>query len=326
MTPPRLSSLEICAGAGGQALGLERAGFDPVMLIENDENSCKTLKLNRPSWDVLRADVIDFDPEEHPYVYDVDLLAGGLPRVKSAATIQRRESDNERKLLEAAVWLTHSVQPRAVLLENVPDLVTSGRFQNIRSWIVENLADVGYDVQWRVLDAADFGVAQHRRQGFLVAMRDPEFSRFEWPEPSAEPAPTVGEVLEASMSRAGWPGASSWVRRANEPAPAIVGGSPFRGGADLGPTGSKRAWARLGVNGNSIGDAVPGPDFPADALPKLNVRQVAALQSFPDEWRFFGRKTSVYRQVGHASPPLVAEAVGRRIAHALGVKSQAGSS
>ncbi|MFD8386368.1 DNA cytosine methyltransferase [Streptomyces sp. NPDC059679] len=325
MTSPRLSSLEICAGAGGQALGLERAGFDPVMLIENDENSCKTLKLNRPNWEVLRTDVIDFDPEEHPSVYDVDLLAGGLPRVKSAATVQRRETDTERKLLEAAVWLTHSVQPRAVLLENVPDLVTSDKFENIRSWIVENLADVGYDVQWRVLDAADFGVPQHRRQGFLVAMRHPELSRFDWPEPSPEPAPSVGEILEASMARDGWPGASAWAGRANEPAPAIVGGSPFRGGADLGPTGSKRAWARLGVNGNSIGDGVPGPDFPVDALPKLNVRQVAMLQSFPDEWRFFGRKTSVYRQIGHASPPSVAEAVGRRIAHALGVKAQAGS-
>ncbi|OMI39173.1 5-methylcytosine methyltransferase [Streptomyces sparsogenes DSM 40356] len=296
------------------------------MLIETDENSCKTLKLNRPSWEVLRADVIDFDPEEHPSVYDVDLLAGGLPRVKSAATVQRRESDTERKLLEAAVWLTHSVQPRAVLLENVPDLVTSDKFESIRSWIVDNLADVGYEVEWRVLDAADFGVPQHRRQGFLVAMRDPEFSRFEWPVHSTEPPPTVGELLEASMARDGWPGASAWARGASEPAPAIVGGSAFRGGADLGPTGSKRAWARLGVNGNSIGDGVPGPDFPVDAMPKLNVRQVAMLQSFPDEWRFFGRKTSVYRQVGHASPPPVAEAVGHCIARALGVKTQAGSS
>ncbi|MCC3767191.1 DNA cytosine methyltransferase [Streptomyces sp. UNOC14_S4] len=317
MPSGRFTSFEICAGAGGQALGLERAGFDPVLLIDTNDHCCRTLRLNRPRWDVLQADVVEFDPDEYQQVYDVDLLSGGLPRVKSAATIQRPDSDFEWKLLQAGVWMAHSVQPRAVLLENVPELAESAKYAAERQWIEECLGEQGYRCSWQVLDAADFGVPQHRKQGFLVALREPHHSAFRWPEPSGVGTPTVGEALGASMASDGWPGAHAWAAAADKPAPMLIGGSDKRGGADLGPTGQKRAWARLGVNGASIGDGVPGPDAPIDLVPKLNVRQVAVLQAFPDEWLFYGRKTSVYRQIGHASPPPVAEAVGRQIALTL---------
>ncbi|GGR35270.1 DNA cytosine methyltransferase [Streptomyces netropsis] len=317
MPPIRFTSFEICAGAGGQALGLEQAGFDPVLLIDSNAHCCRTLHQNRPHWNVLQADVMDFDPAEHDKVYDVDLLSGGLPRVKSAATIQRADSDTEWKLLQAAVWMAHSVQPRAVLLENVPELVTSEKYASDREWIEECLSDQGYRCSWQVLNSADFGVPQYRKQGFLVALRDPHHSAFRWPEPNGTFAPTVGEALGSSMASRGWPGASAWAAAANKPGPALVGGSDKRGGADLGPTGQKKAWARLGVEGKSIADDVPGPHDPIDLLPMLDVRQAATLQSFPTDWTFHGRKTSVYRQVGHASPPPVAEAVGKRIAQAL---------
>nr|WP_235193013.1 DNA cytosine methyltransferase [Streptomyces viridochromogenes] len=320
MNSLRFSSLEICAGSGGMALGLERAGFDPVLLIEDNEHACKTLHWNRRRWDVMQADVIDFDPVEHQQVYDVDLLSGGLPRVQSAATVQRPESDREWKLLQAAVWLAHAVQPRAILLENVPELVTSEKYSPVRDWIEDNLGDENYLCTWHVLDAADHGVPQHRKQGFLVAMREPNFSKFTWPSPSGAPAPTLGAALEATMASRGWPGAAAWAARADEPAPTLVGGSINRGGADLGPSGQKKAWARLGVEGKSIADEVPGPDDPVDLVPRLTVRQAAILQAFPDSWVFFGKKTSVYRQIGHASPPPVAEAVGRQIALALGTR------
>jgi DNA (cytosine-5)-methyltransferase 1 len=288
------------------------------MLIDNDENSCRTIVQNRSRWDIRCEDVLDFDPAEHKQVYDVDLLSGGLPRVKSMATVKRPGSDVERRLLRAAIWLLSAVRPRALLLENVPDLVSSPAFAADRSWIEEHLEHEGYRASWRVLNAADFGVPQFRKQGFLVAVGGPNFEAFSWPVPSGAAAPTVGEVLGDSMAGGGWPGAGAWRERADRPAPALVGGSANRGGADLGPTGSKRAWAQLGVNGGSLGDDVPGVDFPPDGMPKLNVRQAARIQSIPDCWSFHGRKTSVYRQIGHASPPPVTEAVGRSIALALG--------
>ena len=109
-------------------------------------------------------------------------------------------------------------------------------------------------------------------------------------------------------------------------APPIVGGATGRGGADLGPTRSKDIWARLGVNGNSIADDVPGPDFvmrmsddPRDrsGLPKLTVPQVAVLQGFPEDWTITGGKTARYRQIAQAFPPPLAAALGSKIAQAL---------
>ncbi|MFD9874314.1 DNA cytosine methyltransferase, partial [[Kitasatospora] papulosa] len=91
-----------------------------------------------------------------------------------------------------------------------------------------------------------------------------------------------------------------------------------RGGADLGPTGTKKAWARMGVNGGALADEVPGPDLDiSSALIKLTDAQAALLQGFPPEWRFAGRKTARYRQIGHASPPPVGAALGRAVSAAL---------
>jgi site-specific DNA-cytosine methylase len=219
--------------------------------------------------------------------------------------------------LRATIELVCSVEPKAVLLENVPDLAEGPEFEIDRDWMGVRLEEAGYRTAWKILNAADFGVPQNRRSSFLVALKEPYFSRFSWPEPDGRPAPTVGQVLGPSMASRGWPGAEDWAKGADRIAPALVGGSDRRGGADLGPTGSKKAWAMLGVNGNSVGDEPPGVDFPVDEMPKLTVEQAAQIQSIPEEWTFAGGKTSRYRQIGHAMPPPLAAAVGRAIAAAL---------
>ncbi|GAA3371887.1 hypothetical protein GCM10020367_24530 [Streptomyces sannanensis] len=313
----RLSSLEICAGSGAQALGLERAGFEPILLLDRNPKACATISLNRPHWNVRCSEIGDFDPLQHREALQLDLLSGGLPRIKSAAAGRRADDEEPRKVLEAALRLVNLLRPKAVLLENLADLVASPDFAADRSRIEAELAQAGYHSNWAVLDAADFGVPQHRKSGFLVALLEPFSSGFFWPEPTGTPAPTVGEVLGASMASHGWPGADTWSARADRVAPALVGGSENRGGADLGPTGSKRAWNALGVDGNSLADDPPGAGFPADGHPKLTVRQAAMIQAIPDDWQLAGGKTAEYRQVGHALPPPVAEAVGRAIACAL---------
>ncbi|MFE3577983.1 DNA cytosine methyltransferase [Streptomyces vinaceus] len=316
-TPRRFTSVEICAGAGAQALGLERAGFDPVVLIDSKADACFTIDLNRPAWDVICMDLSHFRPEERPEILGVDLVSGGLPRVKSSATVGRAEDNEERNVLNRAVQLALRIRPKAILLENLPELVEGDNFAEERRWMEAELLSMGYLPRWRVLNAADFGVPQNRNSGFLVALRSEYAAGFVWPEPDHEVPPTVGDVLGPSMARGGWPGAAQWIKEADRIAPALVGGSERRGGADLGPTGSKKAWATLRVNGTSLGDGVPDDTFPEDGSPRLTLDQAALIQAFPEDWRFSGGKTSQYRQIGHAMPPPLAAAVGRAIAAAL---------
>lgn len=311
-----LRSVEVCAGCGAQALGLEQAGFEPVLLIDNKADACFSIAKNRPTWDVVCMDIADFRVYERQEVIGIDLISAGLPRVKPS-TDEKGASSDELGVLRTTVELVLVVRPKAVLLENVPDLVDSPAFERDRSWIAEKLGRSGYQCHWGVLNAADFGVPQNRRSGFLVALQHPYGPRFSWPQPSVHAPPTIGSVLGPTMAAHGWPGVDRWTERANRVAPALVGGSDRRGGADLGPTGSKKAWESLGVNGNSLGDTPPGPDFPVDALPKLTVEQTALVQSIPEDWEFAGGKTSKYRQIGHAMPPPLARAVGEAVAAAL---------
>ncbi|MGI5286169.1 DNA cytosine methyltransferase [Nonomuraea polychroma] len=324
-TRSTLRSLEICAGAGGQALGLERAGFDHVMLIENDHDACNTLRLNRPHWNVIEMDLREFDPQTDPRLQGIDLVAGGVPCTPYSIAGHQRGEHDPRDLLPVALDIVEKLRPGAVMIENVAQLLKSAKFALTRETAEKRLLSLGYYVTWKVVNARDYGVPQHRERSILVALPFADFPLFQWPTPNAQP-PTVGEVLLPSMSSKGWQGAVEWAARANSVAPTIVGGSKIHGGPDLGPDRAKTAWSRLGVNGNSLGNDLPEPDFVLEegkglkgryGLPKLTIEQVALLQGFPPEWNFTGNKTPRYKQVGNAFPPPVAEAVGRAIAACL---------
>ena len=318
-----LTFVDVCSGAGGLALGLERAGFEPRLLLDDDDSSIATLRVNRPQWNVLHTDLLDFDPAEHPVSHDVDLLAAGLPRVKSSATVGRADSDMEERLLEAAVYLVHAIRPRAVLIENVPGLAHADEYQPFRDFARAELAHLGYEFSWFVMNAVEFGVPQSRKQGVLVAVERNRAQPFRPPAPTVQEPTTVGAALGPSMAARGWQDAVRWAAQADQPAPTLVGGSKNRGGADLGPTGAKRKWATMGVNAHSLGDTVPGPEFVYDPelgrdnMVKITVEQAALLQAFPESWEITGLKTARYRQIGHATPPPVAEALGRAFAEAL---------
>jgi DNA (cytosine-5)-methyltransferase 1 len=306
-----LTSVEICAGAGGQALGLERAGFSHSALVEIDADCCNTLKLNRPSWNVVEGDVRTFDGR--PY-RGVDLLAGGVPCPPFSMAGKQLGRDDERDLFPQAVRLIDEIRPKAVLLENVRGLM-GAVFQSYRNHIARDVAALGYWTGWRLLNASDFGVPQLRPRVAFVALRKGLEDGFEWPNPNSSRAPTVGEALEDLMAANGWVGAKAWARRANEIAPTLVGGSKKHGGPDLGPTRARAAWAALGVNGKSLAETAPEHDFVG--MPRLTPRMAARIQGFPDDWQFYGRKTAAYRQVGNAFPPPVAAAIADQVSSAI---------
>lgn len=305
--------LEICAGAGGQALGLERAGFAHLAAIELDENACGTLTLNRPSWNVVRTDVRMF--EGHTLRGQVDLLAGGVPCPPFSIAGKQLGAGDERDLFPEALRLATETEPRAVMLENVPGFA-SDKFHSYRSALFARFRKLGYVVAWRILNASSYGVPQLRPRFVLIALRQEDYPYFVWPE-TVDQRVTVGQALADLMGVAAWPGASAWARKANGVAPTIVGGSKKHGGPDLGPTRARQKWAQLGVDGLGIADGPPGADFPTENRPRLTIRMVARIQGFPDSWEFAGRKTAAYRQVGNAFPPPVAEAVGRSVVKAL---------
>jgi DNA (cytosine-5)-methyltransferase 1 len=307
-----LTVLEICAGAGGQSLGLERAGFSHVGAVEIDRDACATLHLNRPDWDVVEGDVRKVDGRDF---LAVDLLAGGVPCPPFSIAGRQLGADDERDLFPEALRLAAESGPRAIMLENVRGFATP-RFDAYRANLKQALQDLGYESDWRVLNARDFGVPQLRPRFLLVAMRPHDLARFAWPSGEVVP-PTVGDAIADLIGSRGWPGVFGWRHKASDIAPTIVGGSHKHGGADLGPTRAKRAWRHLGVDAMGVANEPPSADDDAELLPRLTNRMVARIQGFPDEWTFEGRKTSVYRQIGNAFPPPVAEAVGRSIAAAL---------
>lgn len=310
-------SIEICAGAGGQALGLEQAGFAHAALVEIDAAACATLRLNRPQWNVIQSDVHGFSG--YGLRGCVDLLAGGVPCPPFSRAGKQLGSEDERDLFPQAIRLADEIRPNAIMLENVRGLL-DGVFNDYRHNITEQLRLLGYRSGWRLLNACDYGVSQLRPRVVLVAIKSDMAEHFSWPEPQQDSPLTVGRLLFDLMMQNGWKMTHQWRDVAHSIAPTIVGGSKKHGGPDLGPTRARKAWATLGVDGRGIADAPPDPDFVG--MPRLTNRMVARIQGFPDCWAFSGKKTSVYRQIGNAFPPPVARAVGVSIRKCLQARAQ----
>lgn len=309
-----MQSIEFCAGAGGQALGLEQAGFRHAALVEIERDFAKTLEFNRPGWDVFAADMNEFDGR--PF-RGVDLFAAGLPCPPFSVAGKQLGDKDERNLFPAALRLIEEIQPQAIMIENVRGFL-SAVFEDYRKLLKEQLGKLGYVADWRLLNASDFGVPQLRPRVVIVAVKKHLSDIFDWPTASPHNPPTVGQTLRDMMAVNGWQGVDAWAARANEIAPTIVGGSKKHGGPDLGPTRARRAWASLGVEGRSLAAEAPAADFVG--MPRLTIPMVAKLQGFPDNWKFHGGKTIAYRQVGNAFPPPVARAVANNLRIALTVR------
>ena len=187
-----LDAVEICAGAGGQALGLEQAGFEHALAnVELDAAACATLRANRPGWKLAEGDVADpalWRPQDCP---GVALLASEVPSPPFTVAGRRLGATDERDLYAWAVELCGIIRPRALLLENVGGLSTT-RFSAYRQHVLDRLRDLEYVPGWRLLQASDFGVPQLRPRTVLVALRQadaPWFARQR--RPPSRPRPSA---------------------------------------------------------------------------------------------------------------------------------------
>lgn len=310
-----LGVIEICAGAGGQSLGLHKAGFAHALAVEIDQTAAETLRANL-GVPVVVGDVADPEVWTPSDYAETDLFAGGVPCPPFSAAGKQLGTSDERDLFAWAIEQVAVVRPRAVMLENVRGL-SAPRFAAYRQRVLDRLDKLGYVGEWKLLHAADFGVPQLRPRFVLVAMSADDMRYFHWPEPLTISRVTVGEALHDLMGARGWRYADAWRDAANEIGPTLVGGSKKHGGADLGPTRAKAAWAKLSVDGRGIADAPPDRQSLSfrTTPPRLTIAMAARIQGWQaeDEYEFSGRKTSQYRQIGNAFPPPVAEAIGQSI-------------
>ncbi|MCI8619661.1 MAG: DNA cytosine methyltransferase [Oscillospiraceae bacterium] len=306
-----LTCVEICAGAGGQALGLHLAGFKHLALVEYETEYCEVLKQNIPEWNVICADVHDFDGTHYR---GIDLFAGGVPCPPFSVASKQLGENDERDLFPEAIRLIREIKPRAVMLENVRGFLDS-KFIEYREYILRSIRSLGYKVYIKLLNACDYAVPQLRPRVIIVGIRDDIKTEFEYPKKYDKTVPTVGETLKDLMGANGWRGLDNWVANANKIAPTIVGGSKKHGGPDLGPVRSRKAWAELGVDGNGVANDAPSADF--EGMPKLTKEMIARIQGFPPKWNFGKRKTAACRMIGNAFPPPVAQAVALEIKRCL---------
>ncbi|MGR9148174.1 DNA cytosine methyltransferase [Rhizobium leguminosarum] len=326
--PPKryhLRVLELCAGAGGMALGLERAGFQPVALIEIDRQAAATLRKNRPNWPVVEADVRKVDFTQ--YQGKVDLLAGGVPCTPYSTIGERKGKSDDNDLLPEAVRAVREVRPKAFIFENVDGLLHAAHADHVAA-ALRQFSKAGYETVIERINTRDYGVAQNRSRVLLVGLRRDLSGSFRMPPKFPKMANNMGDAVADLMSANGWSGTGDWVRRMREMAVADNAGNLIRTGilADTirgykgsGHKGEKARWLRNGVAYAPIAKAAPTDEDAGTEgfVPCLTNRMRARLQGFPDGWEFVGGIPSVADQIGNAVAPVVAQAVGLAMYAAL---------
>lgn len=329
-------SIELFAGAGGLALGLERAGFEHIGLIERDRDAAGTLKINRPNWNVLCEDIQsvaerDLEKEFRINKYELSLLSGGAPCQSFSYAGKRLGLDDIRGTMfyHYATFL-HKLRPKLFLFENVRGLLThdGGRtYKTIRT-IFE---DEGYVVFGSVLNAWDYNVPQKRERLITVGIRKDlhnfEGVMFNFPPPAHAYKPVIGDIkLETKPSE------QDYIRypETKEKIFALV--PPGGYWRDIDPTVAKTymksCWymeggrtgilRRMSLKEPSLAVLTSPCMKQTDRCHPLEIRpfscrENARLQTFPDDWQFCGNVYSKYRQIGNAVPVNLAEAIGRSL-------------
>lgn len=327
--------IELFAGGGGLALGIEKAGFKTIGLVEFDKSASETLKLNRPTWNVIHDDIANISPLDLESYFgiakgELDLLSGGAPCQAFSYAGKRLGLEDTRGTLfyHYAVFLK-KLQPKMFLFENVRGLLThdKGRTHDTILNVFEN---EGYVIKEKILNAWDYGVPQKRERLIMVGIRKDlaNYVEFEFPE-KHKYKPVLKDILldcppspgaQYSDYKRGIfelvPPGGYWRDIPEHIAKEYMKSTWNMGG---GRTGILR---RMSLDEPSL-TVLTSPSqkqtercHPLEARP-FNIRESARCQSFPDEWEFAGAMGQQYKQIGNAVPVNLAFEVARSIKHTL---------
>ncbi|APB34684.1 C-5 cytosine-specific DNA methylase [Gloeomargarita lithophora Alchichica-D10] len=325
------SSVELFAGAGGLALGLEKAGFNAVALNELDEDACKTLQGNHSQWNVIQGDVKNVDFAKF---IDVDLVSGGFPcQAFSYAGEKLGFEDTRGTLFFEFSRAVKEIRPKVFLGENVRGLLNHDNGKTL-SVIKSIISDLGYTlIEPKVLKALFYRVPQKRERLFFVGIRNDlvKFAKFQWPSPYyrilvLKDALKAGELYATDVPKSEGqsypnrkreilsyiPQGGYWRDLPDDLQREYMQGSYFLSG---GKTGMARrlSWDEPSLTLTcSPAQKQTERCHPEETRP-LTIREYARIQTFPDEWHFSGSVSSQYKQIGNAVPVNLAYAVGRSI-------------
>lgn len=328
--------IELFAGAGGLALGLEKAGFESIGLVEIDKDACLTLRTNRPNWNVIENDIIKVVEEDLTKLFDIkkyglDLLSGGYPcQSFSYAGHKLGLKDVRGTMFYYYSKFLEQLQPKMFLAENVKGLVTLNNGNALKT-MIGVFENIGYKVTYKVLNAWDYGVAQKRERIVIIGIRNDLVDKitYDFPEP-LEYKPILRDVLSNVPLSEGVkyseekkkvmklvPEGGCWVDLPEDIAKEYMKSCYYMGG------GRRGIARRLSMDAPSLtltcSPAMKQTErcHPIETRP-LTTREYARIQSFPDEWIFCGKVNSIYKQIGNAVPVEFAYNIGKSIIKAMG--------
>lgn len=310
-----LTSVEICAGAGGQALGLHEAGFRAHAIFEREEDAAATLRqhFHGEVERVFAEDITRVDFSH--YRGRVDLVAGGVPCQPFSTAGQQKGEKDERDLFRRAVEIVDEIQPRAFFFENVQGFGRSS-YLAYRTELAAAFEAIGYQCRLFPILGSDYGLAQWRPRVAFVGFRDPDaMTRFQPPQAFPGWKSSLSDAIGDLVSANGWKRFEEWKAVADVPCPTIVGGSRKSDKFSFACGYTRKAWELLGIDSTGMDDEAPGPDHPGPF--SLTLAMGARIQGFPDGWRFQGSPRQIKSQIGNAFPPAMAKAVGLAIYAAL---------
>lgn len=316
------TAIELFAGAGGVALGLEKAGFDTKLLVEIDKDCVKTLRKNRPEWNIIAEDIrsVNFKGME------ADIVTGGFPcQAFSHAGNKLGFEDTRGTLFYEFARAVKEIKPKMFLAENVEAIVRNNDGKTIGT-IMDVLTSFGYDVQYRILNALNYNVPQKRKRVIFIGTRDG--IKFEYPRPNDKIIPlkealknvptSIGEkyseIKKTQLAHVK-PG-GSWVDMPVNVQKKYMGKSFYSSGGRRG-MGRRISWDEPCLTLTcSPAQKMTERCHPKEVRP-FTVREYARIQTFPDDWEFVGSMSSQYRQIGNAVPVELAKQVGLAIKKSL---------
>lgn len=321
-----ITAIELFAGAGGLALGLEEAGIKTLEHVEIDEACCRTLRHNRPNWNIICEDIHDVDFSS--FKGKVDLVTGGFPcQAFSYAGKQLGFNDTRGTLFHEFARCLKEVNPKMFLAENVRGLESHDKGRTLQT-IINVFESFGYNVQYKALNACYYGVGQKRQRIIIIGIRNDLDVHFHYPEPD-DHMTTLREALKDVPDSPGVkysqkkekvlamvPPGGCWVDLPDDVARDYMGKSYYSGGGRRGMA-RRISWDEPCLTLTCSPVQKQTERCHPDETRPFTVREYARIQSFPDDWQFCGSLSDQYKQIGNAVPVEMARRVAVEVKKAL---------